>query len=241
MRLFCSVLTLLGLTMAWAVAADMPVKAPPARLVAAAWTGIYGGIQAGYAWGSAVKSDDMPFITERYDTKGWLAGVTFGQNWQNGSLVAGFETDIAYARIRGTTDGPAGLSAINCIGNFCESVVRALGTLRGRVGMAHGGVLGYVTGGLAYAYLYGREGNPPPPFGGDGSAWVAGWTVGAGVEAFIDANWSVKAEYLYVDLGKHPVFNLTLGGAAVAQRIETQMHVARLGLNRKFSGPLALP
>jgi outer membrane immunogenic protein len=28
-----------------------------------------------------------------------------------------------------------------------------------------------------------------------------GWTVGAGVEGKISTNWSVKAEYLYVDLG----------------------------------------
>jgi opacity protein-like surface antigen len=33
------------------------------------------------------------------------------------------------------------------------------------------------------------------------SDWSAGWTVGGGVEWTLAQQWSVKAEYLYVDLG----------------------------------------
>jgi outer membrane immunogenic protein len=36
---------------------------------------------------------------------------------------------------------------------------------------------------------------------------VTGWTLGGGIEAMICPNWSIKAEYLHVDLGKHAVFN----------------------------------
>ncbi|HLH91489.1 MAG TPA: hypothetical protein VKX28_23815 [Xanthobacteraceae bacterium] len=34
-----------------AVAADMPLKAPPAPVTTPTWTGTYIGINGGYAWG----------------------------------------------------------------------------------------------------------------------------------------------------------------------------------------------
>jgi opacity protein-like surface antigen len=37
-----------------------------------------------------------------------------------------------------------------------------------------------------------------------------GWTAGAGMEWKFSRNWSAKAEYLYVDLGKHAATGVTL-------------------------------
>jgi outer membrane immunogenic protein len=61
-----------------------------------------------------------------------------------------------------------------------------------------------------------------------------GWTVGAGLEYALSQKWSVKAEYLHVDLGSvatsgtlTPAFaGLTLSGAT-----RLTMEIARAGLN----------
>jgi opacity protein-like surface antigen len=54
---------------------------------------------------------------------------------------------------------------------------------------------------------------PSPPCVAPGSVWPCplatwsggttktGWTIGAGIEWLVAGNWSLKAEYLYVDLG----------------------------------------
>jgi outer membrane immunogenic protein len=94
-----------------------------------------------------------------------------------------------------------------------EQTIDWFGTVRERFGYAAGPVLVYATGGLAYGEVS-RSGNVAGQtnfvlggtvntFAGSYSASTikAGWTVGGGVEGQLAPNWSVKAEYLYVDLG----------------------------------------
>jgi outer membrane immunogenic protein len=73
-------------------------------------------------------------------------------------------------------------------------------------------LLAYVTAGLAYG---GASSNTTfteqvtgacacgasPSVAGSTSAPRAGWTAGAGLEYMFAPNWTVKAEYLYYDLG----------------------------------------
>ena len=201
MRLFFSaVATAIALSIGQiANAADMPVKAP--AMTAADWAGWYAGIAGGAGFGQARQTDTSPFSSGRYNTKGAIAGATLGYNWQKGRYVYGIETDLSYANIRGSTVGTDPTFG-NCVATHCESAIKALGTLRGRVGMTWKNLLPYVTGGLAYADLHGAEGTGVPgSFGGSGSKWVAGWTLGGGVEAKLTPKWSGKIEYLYVDLG----------------------------------------
>jgi outer membrane immunogenic protein len=91
----------------------------------------------------------------------------------------------------------------------------------------------YLTGGVAYADLHGSEGTAA--FGGSGSKWVAGWTVGGGIEAMFTPQWSGKLEYLYVDLGKHHIFTDNLGGPKFPESLDVTTHVVRAGLNYKFA------
>jgi outer membrane immunogenic protein len=77
-----------------------------------------------------------------------------------------------------------------------------------------------------------------------------GWTIGGGLESKIWDNWSVKAEYLYVDLGSNTdVYNtvFTKGGLGAkvgevaAVRTETSTnrdHIFRVGLNYHFNPTL---
>jgi outer membrane immunogenic protein len=80
------------------------------------------------------------------------------------------------------------------------------GTLRGRLGFAADNILFYGTGGLAYGHLNATSdinvnyGGPVARLQGSVDDVNWGWTVGGGVEYGIN-NWSLGAEYLYVDLG----------------------------------------
>jgi outer membrane immunogenic protein len=71
-----------------------------------------------------------------------------------------------------------------------------------------------------------------------------GWAAGGGLEYALSRNWSVKGEYLYIDLGKvsstadsdtAPGFGLTVNSASRAT-----LHTVRAGLNYKFdwAGPV---
>jgi outer membrane immunogenic protein len=96
------------------------------------------------------------------------------------------------------------------------------GTLRGRVGwVATPRVLLYATGGLAYGHLAASA----PGLGISWGGTKAGWTVGASGEFAIDRNWSVKVEYLYMDLGS---FN---GGSATATTVKNALNTPAVGFN----------
>jgi outer membrane immunogenic protein len=222
----------------FASAADMPAKAQvyqaPVPVLMASWNGWYIGATGGWGWGNAEQSDNTPFSSGVYDTDGGLIGATAGYNWQSGNLVFGAETDLSYSWIQGSAPQP---SAGNCGGSGlgrCESEINALGTLRARVGYAFGNFLPYVTGGLAYAHVHGEEGDVPPTAFGSGSKWVAGWTLGGGIEGKITANWSAKAEFLYVDLGDPEVFSSNVFGTMVPQNLSETAKIFRVGLNYHF-------
>jgi outer membrane immunogenic protein len=225
-----------------AAAADLPVKAPPMAVSGANWTGFYIGVEGGGAWARATQTDNLPFSSGTYNPNGGLIGGTVGYNMQLNQFVLGIEGDGSWTWIKGSTRGTDPASG-NCGGvpSHCESNLQALGTLRARAGLTWNNVLLYATGGLAVGSLHGNEGDIGIPGNGafgSGTATVAGWTIGAGVEMMLWSNWSAKAEYLHVDLGNHGIFTDTLPGAG-GQRTESIRYTAevfRVGLNYRFGG-----
>ena len=123
-----------------------------------------------------------------------------------------------------------------------------IGTTRGRLGWAWSNVLLYATGGAAYGHVsYGYTANN---IAGGGALAVAasdsatqlGWTVGGGLEWGFGA-WSVKGEYLYYDLGSHPLTaacSTVIGGCTGVAPSLFSAHfrdngsIARVGLNYRF-------
>jgi len=196
------------------------------------WTGFYAGVAAGAGWGAAEQTDTSifgPFTSGRYHTQGPIFGLSAGYNWQAGAIVIGAETDLSFAAIKGVQDNPG-----TCINSRCDSEIQALGTLRGRLGVAWGEWLPFVSGGLAYAKLRGSEG-PAPGLGGSGSIWVAGYTIGGGAEVKLGPQWSAKLEYLFVDLGNHEVWTNNLGfGVLARENLDVTAHVVRIGINYRF-------
>ena len=66
--------------------------------------------------------------------------------------------------------------------------------------------------------------------------WQVGWTVGAGVEWRFAPQWSVKAEYLYVDLGNiSSTINYNYGpSSSLTSTYNERDNIVRAGINYKF-------
>ncbi|MFO1183398.1 MAG: outer membrane beta-barrel protein [Bauldia sp.] len=194
---------------------------PPPLALAYNWSGVYFGINGGWGWGNAdwVYTAGPLSAGHRadHDTDGGLVGGTVGVNWQSGNWVGGLEADIDWANIKGSTACPNVLFT-------CSSQINWLGTGRLRLGVAAGNFLLFGTGGVAFG---GVEAATAGPASGSETTTDVGWTAGAGVEAALAGNVSLKAEWLYYDLGKS---NHALDGSERADVTETG-NLFRLGLN----------
>ncbi len=204
-----------------AQAADLSVaplyKAPPAPVTPAYnWSGFYLGLNGGGGWGRS----NWDTSSDRFGTSGGLVGGTAGYNWQFGHAVLGLEGDIDWTNISGT-----GTSTLCPAG--CTTSETWLSTVRGRAGYAFGGVLPYVTGGLAAGDIRAAT----PGFAG-ATDTNAGWTVGGGIEFALPGNWTAKAEYLHVDLGR---FNCGVNcNGLPTDNVSVHDNLLRAGVNYRF-------
>jgi outer membrane immunogenic protein len=186
-----------------------PYAVAPYALPYYNWTGFYVGVNGGGAWGS---SQWAGFST--FNTSGGLIGGTVGYNRQFGQVVVGVEGDLDWANIQG-----GGICTF-----ACQTTDKWLGTVRGRVGSAIDRWMPYAPGGLAFGN-YQAQSNL-----GTSSTTNAGWTLGAGVEYGIVPNVSVKAEYLYVNLGD---FNCNTCNIPVTN-VNSTANILRGGVNVHF-------
>jgi len=221
-------------------AADLPVNTRPSPLVAAPfspWSGFYLGLNGGGAWGKS--RFDLPLAltsTGDFNTSGGLVGGTVGFNWQIGAVVFGVEGDFDWASIKGSAT--CGTPAVtSCQGLWLPTMLATndswLATVRGRLGFAgYGGWLFYATGGGAFGDAK-MAVTGPFAFTGSQSVTKAGWTAGGGVEFSPTPNWSVKAEYLHVDLGTAncPLTNCSLLSQA---NVHFLAEIVRVGVNYRL-------
>jgi outer membrane immunogenic protein len=192
-----------------------PTKAPAAPPVYN-WTGAYIGINGGYGFGRS-KWNGLP---ASFDVNGGMVGGQLGYNWQFGQFVYGVEGDGDWTDLRGTAN------MANCnVG--CKTKNDFLSTARGRVGYAADRWLPYVTGGLAVGDIKATV----PGFTGIDKT-NAGWTAGGGLEFAVTGNWTAKAEYLYVDLGKASCS--VNCGLPLGNNVSLTTNVVRGGLNYRF-------
>jgi outer membrane immunogenic protein len=197
------------------------------------------------------------------DATGFLGGAQVGYNIQSGRFVAGLEFDFDYFRLRGSSTTTGVYPCCAPAAFNITSSIRAdwLATLRGRAGLAANNWLFYATGGLAVANVKGSFSftdncgdiaacNGPAGPNAFETATISktrfGYAVGGGVEAGLWGSWSLKAEYLYVAFRSESVTGRisTPGLVAVAvnnpftHTMDLQAHIARLGLNYRFGGPV---
>jgi outer membrane immunogenic protein len=232
----------------------MPLKASPAhRAGCAQFGGFYLGGQAGVANYSNTFNDLDQFANNNIDTlpqdvshtgRGALAGAQAGYNWQSGCTVFGIETDWAWTGAKASTvlsDGqefpPESTDHITP-----TSKLRWFGTTRIRTGVVVDNLLLYVTGGLAYANfkrdaLFFEDNDPPGPETFSSSKTRLGWTAGAGTEWAINANWSLKSEFLYMAFQKDETTftsQIISPGTQFRLKNEDSAWVGRIGLNYRF-------
>jgi outer membrane immunogenic protein len=204
------------------------------------------------------------------DKGGFIGGGQAGYNWQFDSWVAGLETDFqgvsggkSFAGT-GAANSPLAAAGTDNTTFTASKTLNYLGTMRARSGYAvMPTLLAYATGGLAYGGASGTAGFtttnaafPPnglsPAWGtaGSHSSFLAGWTLGAGLEWMFAAGWSAKVEYLYYDLGSVS-YGIGTSGAIVlpgfapagtnwftnASTASTRYNgsIARIGLNYRFN------
>jgi outer membrane immunogenic protein len=197
----------------------------------------------------------------------FIGGGQIGYQWQFGTWVAGIEADIQ--GIGGNNNSGTFVKTAhldfdviggqNWIGTGTFQRDNSwLGTLRGRIGFLWTpAFLVYATGGLAYGKtsgditldirndVYCCDHIPPATAFFSGDKTRAGWTVGGGAEWMFAPHWSVKAEYLYYDLGSRdfsfPVTitdtNSNRSATFVSNgSFDIKGNIARVGINYHFGG-----
>ena len=159
------------------LAADLPPAPPPPHAPAAyipapvpvfSWTGFYLGVNGGYAWSQSTINGTLPTTgaaaaagfpganvsTGTFNGNGGLFGGTIGGNYQFNALVVGVEGDMDWVGLKGNASNNGLLlngvnTGVTCVG--CAVKETALGTFRGRIGVAFDRILVYGTGGGATA------------------------------------------------------------------------------------------
>jgi outer membrane immunogenic protein len=247
-------------------AAEMPASPlyykAPVRAVSDGWNGFYVGLNGGgaLAQNRATDTTILPgnafpvFGADSFSHQllGGVFGAQLGANWRVApAWVLGVETDGQWS---GQKDSvcisqclPAG-APNSLLGTINEQELKSFGTARGRFGwVAPSGALWYATGGAAWGHVEDTMTLVATPgFLAAGAANMAsfshnriGWTVGAGLEAPVGSKLSIKAEYLYVDLGSvTDTFISALDPSqapATAQATSTSYtihdHIFRVGVN----------
>src|SRR5882757_5419207 len=239
---------------AGAQAADLPAKASFYKAPVAAqvydWTGFYFGANAGVGLGRSLSQLTVPSgavaIAERsrFGAAGAVGGGQIGYNWQFSHLVLGVEADLQASDIEDNRTCGLYCQPTNP-GVFAryDQKLDWFGTVRGRIGLASGPVLSYVTGGLAYGGVKTSITESLP--GSRGAVSLAsagisdtrtGWTIGSGVEAALGGNWTGKLEYLYLDLGTESgaLPFTVLPGQSISSDIRE--HIFRAGVNYRIGG-----
>jgi outer membrane immunogenic protein len=243
-----------------AMAADMPLKTPPPPT----WTGLYWGVNAGWigasqynitntgtdtgaaGLGTALAVGAIPRSIS-VSHSGFIGGGQIGHNWQIApAWVAGIEADFQGTTVNGSAGSvfvPGNLTTVY------KYELDDLGTVRARLGwLSSPNLLWYGTGGLAYGQtkLSSSAQCPLAVFGCFSESTTAtssthtsvGWTAGAGVEWKLSPVWSVKAEYLYAELGsQHNTIVYTYGPftSSLTSTVQREQdNIVRFGINYKL-------
>ncbi len=215
-----------------ALSADMYVRPAPPVELPWSWSGFWVGSTVDWGWGSSTETLSTGPSTNSFRLRGPAGGLNAGYNWQFGSIVLGVETDINLADIKGSTicPGPTGGS--------CATNDTWFGTTRGRLGWTlYPNWLLYGTGGVAYGDI--RSTTTPAgaiaggTITGSQAGNGSGWAAGGGVEWMWQRNWTMRVEYLHMDLGS---FTCTSGNCFVvpSANVSFKADLFRFGTSVKF-------
>lgn len=197
----------------------------------------------------------LPMLNRGLNGAGVTGGLALGYNLQQSGLVYGVEVDIS------ALDVSEKSTAFNVPGSpFPPWPYRAdttaqidwLATFRGRLGWAFDRSLIYVTGGLAvgrYEFTQDITQLQLPAFPGLVSfeqraairTTASGWVLGGGVEHALFENWSLKLQYLHVDMGSRSAQSAGhcdgfpgCEGYAGRHKVDMKLDMVTAGINYRF-------
>jgi len=193
--------------------------------------GYYLGVNAAGAWGSSIFDEPG---SQKFNTNGVLFGVTGQVLWplnagtvaSNGRYPTGWRNQLYWGLAVDVMGGSvSGSTTQNCaVGCKAENTWDVF--LRGIVGVERWGALFYGTGGAAVGDIQARVTGFPGV-----SVTNVGWVAGGGIQKRLDKYWSVKLEYLRLDLGKAECTPQSCGGTA---SVPFRDNIVRIGIDRKF-------
>jgi outer membrane immunogenic protein len=191
---------LLALSSGLALAADLPVKAPP--MVAPppqfSWTGFYLGGNLGFKNGKFHETLSSPTASLDFSssgTSGIVGGGQIGYLWQTNQFVFGFEGDFDGTNLRRSR------TAVSTVGPFIPGDTLTVrndwqASARGRLGWAVDHALFYVTGGGSWANFK-ADFFPVGLVATSADRTLFGWTFGGGIDYAFANGWSLGGEYRF--------------------------------------------
>ena len=187
---------------------------PPGESVLSGW---YIGGLLGY--GLAETDIGAPAGSFDFDADGAIAGGLIGWNFVNGPVLIGLEADL----LGGDVEASQTFGA-----NTVNASVDWMAGLRARAGVnVAPQLLLFGAIGVAFAEI---DLPTTGAGGGPASETFSGLQYGAGAEAQLNGNWSLRLDYLYTDLESESV--TYAGGNTVTY--DPDIHQARAGLVYKF-------
>ncbi len=201
------------------------------------FNGFYVGGNLGIFSHTAHRNDLDGFFT---DNAGWssidtsfTAGVQLGYDWQCNSKLAGLVVDWNWVD---TNQRIADAPNVTTDNNFQRSRNNWFTTIRARFGVTVCDALVYVTGGAAvtrHDTRFHREGGEETGrFRDQHTRW--GWAGGAGVEYMLGCNWSLGAEFLFLQFSNHNRTFTADSGNRFAFGQSDSAYVGRILLNYRF-------
>jgi outer membrane immunogenic protein len=163
---------------------------------------------------------------------GGIAGGQLGYNYPAGNAVFGVELD-------GQWSGQKKDIISVCPFFFCtitETIkINSFGTLRGRIGVAFDRILVYGTAGAAWISANDNVTDGFNALSVSGSK--VGGAAGLGLEVGVSGGFSIKAEYLYMQvngISGSTAVPFGLGGGTVTETAKIQESIIRIGGNYRF-------
>jgi outer membrane immunogenic protein len=185
------------------LAADLPLKAPPAPVPVWGWTEFYFGLNIGEAYGKTSWCTDAaiancatagatPTDVASLSPMGVVEGGEFGYRWQ--------AFDYLVLGVEGMLDGLSINKTVPSViaGETHYTSFNSLESVTGQLGIAFTNrFLVYGKGGWAATDLHLDANNAIAGTDLSTFKWVGGWTAGAGVEYLLWTHLSIGVEYNY--------------------------------------------
>jgi opacity protein-like surface antigen len=201
------------------------------------WSGFYLGGHIGYALDHRQSGifDQTGSLVGSVSTitSGLIGGAQIGFNYAvTPAWILGLEADFTAASLTNTAEDSPVLGRR-------ENKTADFGTIRTRIGYAWNRFMVYGTGGYAWAHeeiirsqQAGTVNFAVPGTIESSAGTVSGWAAGVGLEWGVSPGWTLRAEYLHLDLGSR-----SFAFPTAAQQIDAsaQIDAVRVGVNYIFN------